>query len=72
MGRLFNESAFFVFDLLLGWRWHERRFKIIMKSGVSFALVRILRVSNSCAVARLCLVTDYLQGILPFYHKSNT
>ena len=46
MGRLFNESAFFVFDLLLGWRWHERRFKIIMKSGVSFALVRILRVSN--------------------------
>ena len=38
MGRLFNESAFFVFDLLLGWRWHERRFKIIVKSGVSLAL----------------------------------
>lgn len=61
MGRLFNESAFFVFDLLLGWRWHERRFKMRQENAdSSFALARILRVSNSCAVARLCLVTNYL------------
>lgn len=48
MGRLFNESAFFVFDLLLGWRWLERKFKMRQENADSyFAHSRILRVSNS-------------------------